>query len=517
MKKKIGLTARKVFLLILVVFWSVNLWAQLKDTTVNVAIAVDPSTINMLEFKTSVDLIPMLHIASALLESDPVTGDYDVTLKGVLSESMTLMDNGKDVKFVLKKGFRFHTGDPVTAHDVRFTYEQCVDPANANIMGGPLDEIEEIEVLDDHTLIFRFYEPYAPWKGLLWIGITSEKYYEKAGREVFRKHPVGSGPFRFVERKIGEYIILETNEDHPDAAEFRRLKLWTVTDEITRLSMLETGELDLVSQVLPHNVKRLERSRLIKVKQESRVPSLYAIAGKPENYAILKDRKFAMAVQMAINRQEIVDKIFLGEGYPLYQWVTRVELGFDPNFRIEFNPKKARELLRQSSYKPGTPIFMTYVAGDAPMADLVAAVIQKYLTNIGLNFRLRKLEYGVRATYARNKDPREGHYTLFNWAGGKDPSVRLKMSLMTDSDYAAYVTRPRQNEINELVVAQGREMDEKKRIVLLKKIQKINDEDATTAELFGLNMIYAMNTRIDYTWTPQMNGFSFLNRIKIVE
>ena len=57
---------------------------------------------------------------------------------------------------------RFHNGKPVTAHDVKWTYEQCADPKNANILAGPLDEIEEIEVIDDHNLIMRFYEPYAP-------------------------------------------------------------------------------------------------------------------------------------------------------------------------------------------------------------------------------------------------------------------------------------------------------------------------------------------------------------------
>ncbi len=341
MKKNSGRSERKLFLIFLALLWAGGLWAQLKDATVNVALNVDPSTINMLEFKTGVELIPMLHIGSSLLGVDPVTGEYDVTRAGVLSESMTVMENGKDIKFVLKKGFRFHDGSPVTAHDVLFTYEQCANPANANIMGGPLDEIEEIEVLDDHTLIFRFYEPYAPWKDLLWIGITSEKYYEKAGRNKFRKHPLGSGPFRFVERSIGEYITLEANEQHPEAPKFKRLKLWVVPDEITRLSMLETGELDLIEQVLPLNIKRLERNRQIKIKRESRVQSLSAIAGKPENYPILKDRKFAMAVQMGINRREIVDKIFYGEGYPLYQWVTKIELGYDLSDRIQ-SPKSSR-------------------------------------------------------------------------------------------------------------------------------------------------------------------------------
>ncbi len=506
----VGLLFLSVFLLAEV------LLAEPKDTTVRVALNGDIATVNILEIKTDWAVPAIMPMHQTLWGTDPVTGNESLAYANVLSESMVLMKNGKDVKIKLKKGFRFHNGDPVTAEDVSFTYEQCVDPQNANVMASLFDEIEEIEVLDDHNLIMRFYEPLAAWKSLFLMGIASQKYYEKAGRKRFRTHPVGSGAFRFVKRKTGEYILLEADVNNPVfEPDFKRLKFLIVPDEITRFAMLETGELDLVSGILPHHIKRLQARKHIKIKKESRVPSMYAMGGKANNYAILKDRNFTRAVNMAINRQYIVDKIFMGEGYPLYMFANRSELGYDPTYRIEYNPQKARELLKQSSYKPGTTILMTY-SSDVPMADMISSVIQRYLKKIGITLHMVRLEYGVRATYSRTRDPREGHYSLFSWPGSIDPSGRLLLTMLADSDYCSYPDRPKQEEIEELVRGQARETNPKKRLVLLNRLHKILQEDENSVILFGLNMIYAMNKRIEYTWLPNTASMVNLHRIKII-
>ena len=488
---------------------------------VKVGLQYDPTTLNMLELKTGIDLSPVLHMHQALQATNPQTGER--TFENSLTEWAKVMENGKDIRFKLKKGFFFHTGDPVTAHDVKFTYEQCANPNNANLMAGPLDEIEKIEVLDDYNLIFHFYEPYAAWRELLWIGICSKKYYEKVGIEGFRKHPVGSGPFRFVSRKIGESITLEANENFrwkengvERRVEFKTLKFLVVPDDITRIAMLETGELDLISDILPHQVKRLERNKHIKVKRATTAPSLYAISSKPDNYPIFKDMNFATAFSYAINRQEIVDKIFLGEGYPMYMFASKSELGYDPSITYEFDPEKARKLVQQSSYKPGTPIILTYTSA-VPNAALVAAAVQKYMKDVGVTIKLQQLEAGVQATYARTRNPKEGHLTLYSWAGGRDPSTRLLLTLPSGSIYCAWATRPSKDILNKLVFDQARETDKAKRLAILRQIHEILRKEPGGPILFGLNQIYAMRDRIEYTWLPMEAYLFYLNRIKIVK
>ena len=172
-----------------------------------------------------------------------------------------------------------------------------------------------------------------------------------------------------MERKIGESITLEAdpnyrwieNVPYMDSdtgekktkeierqCEIGKVKFLIVPDDLTRLAMLETGELDLISDILPQYVKRLERNKHIKVKRELTAPSYFAVALRPDNYPILKDTNFSNSFNYAINRQEIVDKIFLGEGYPMYMYASKSELGYDPKITYEFDPDRARELIKKS-------------------------------------------------------------------------------------------------------------------------------------------------------------------------
>ena len=372
---------------------------------------------------------------------------------------------------------------------------------------------------------------------MLWIGIGSKKYYEKVGKEKFAKHPVGSGAFRFVERKIGESITLKadpnfrwqervpyvdpvTKEEKTKVVErkvdFGTLKFLIVPDDVTRMAMLETGELDLISDILPHHVKRLERNKQIIIKRESTAPSMFALATRPDNYPLLKDNTFAEAFYYAINRQEIVDKIFLGEGYPMYMYASRSELGYNPDVVYEFDPDRSRQLVQNSSYKPGTPITLTYTSA-IPNAALVAATIQNYMKDVGVTIKLQQLEAGLQATYSRTRDPREGHLVLYSWPGGRDPSTRLLLTLPSNSPYNAWKTRKKQKLIDKLVYDQARELNQEKRLAILNQIHVLLRDEPGGAILFGLNQIYAMQDRIEYSWLPMEANVYYLHRLKVVK
>jgi peptide/nickel transport system substrate-binding protein len=387
-------------------------------------------------------------------------------------------------------------------------------------MAGPVDEVESIEVIDDRTLIFHFYEPYAAWQELMWMGICSKRYYDRVGPDKFRKHPVGSGVYKFVSRRIGESIKLEVNRNYWDKKvslpNFKYLEFVIVNDDQTRQAMLETGELDIVYDLLPHQLKRLKLNKRVKIKRCSNVPSMFALAGKVYADPIMRDRNFTHAVQCAINRQEIVDKIFMGEGYPLYMFASRSELGYDPEIKFEFNQEKAKEYLKKSSYKPGYPIMVTYTSG-VPNAALVAAAVQQYMQAIGITTQIRQLEAGTEATYTRNRDPRIGAYVLYAWAGGRDPSTRLMLTLKNTSPYSSYDDRPRQKELNELVDAQAAELDVKRRLELLSRLHELMMEDGDSVSLYGLNMIYATSDRVGYSWTPEESFPINLDTIRVVK
>jgi peptide/nickel transport system substrate-binding protein len=510
----------KTMSLLLLLFFSTGVSQAGPKDTVKIGIGYDPQTVNILEFRILNDLPVILNMHESLMAAHPITGKRI----NLLAKSIRVV-NGKDLKIRLHKFARFHTGDPVTAHDVKFTFDQCVNPKNRNIMAGRLGDIKKIEVLDDHNLIFRYFEPDAGWEEIMWIGICSKKYYKKVGRLKFSKHPVGSGPLRFVRRKIGHSTTLEVVPNHHGKryrfkwdrdVNFKRLQFVTVVDDISRLAMLETGELDLIYDILPHQLKRLRKNRHIKIKRAKNVPSLFGLAARQYNFAILRDLKLVRALGYAINRKELVDKIFLGEGYPLYHFASKTELGYNPRYKIPFDPARARRLIKQSSYKPGTPLILTYTS-VLPNAALIAQALQKYFQDVGLTIKLQQLEAGVQATYNRNRDKREGHLVIYAWAGGRDPSTRLKLTMPSKSIYTGWGNRPSQKLMDKLVAAQGREMNKRKRLAILNRIHRILRKETGGPILFGLNMIYAMRDRIDYTWIPGEAAPFWTSRIQIVK
>ena len=283
-----------IWLVFILIMTTVSVFAGSEDT-VTVALEYKLSTVNVLEAKSGNDLI-LNHMHETIITSDNVTGEGLPNL----AETVKVMPNGKDINVSLRKGHLFHTGDPVTAHDAKWTFEQAASPENAHILAGMIDEIEEIEVVDNHHLVFHFYEKYAPWQSVMGIGIASKKYYEKVGRDTFITHPIGSGPFQFVS-KDSNSLVMEAVEGYhyrehiynpartkvvkanalKKKADYKTLKLITVPDADKRLTMLEAGEVDLIYNILPQHVKRLETKTNIKVKKSSKAPSFFAMVISP--------------------------------------------------------------------------------------------------------------------------------------------------------------------------------------------------------------------------------------------
>jgi len=187
-----------------------------------------------------------------MLISDPLVGyDADLRLRGRLAESWRVSEDGREVTFRLRRGVRWHDGQPVTARDVLFTVDKIRDPASrARTYAAGFDE-HEVEVVapDDYTVVARYREPYADFLEYWWVPIIPA--HAVGGGELltsdFARHPIGCGPFRFVEFVPGERLVLEANDDYWDG----RPSIDTLTfrmfpDERTAYQTFLRGELDLM-------------------------------------------------------------------------------------------------------------------------------------------------------------------------------------------------------------------------------------------------------------------------------
>ncbi|MBW1814939.1 MAG: ABC transporter substrate-binding protein [Deltaproteobacteria bacterium] len=513
MKKKSIRTIIASVLVILLILSvdNLDLFAAEKNI-IRVGINQDVSTL-FVNLNTGADFL-----LTGMVYQGPIWRDYKTgNFFNLLAKSVTVLKNKKDVKIVLRKDARFHTGDPVTAHDAKFTYDLLSDVDNRAPGIVMFEEIENVEIVDDYTYILHFWEPFAPWRQVAYMAIYSKEHYDRVGLEKFRKTPVGSGAFRFVERKPSEYVLFEAVENHPDYnIGFKTLRLIPVSDDISRLAMLETGELDLIAPIQPHQVERLKQNKNIQVKVNRQSSSMIAVSLKGGIYPIMYDSKLTTGINHAINRQEMVDKFFFSEGYPLYRYCSKSEYGYNPDFKYEYNPDKARRLISQSSYKPDMKLVFSY-SSDVPNAGLVMTSFQKYLKEVGINCEIQQLELGTMLTYNRDKDKRLGHGSLFTWGVQDDPYWRLALAFRSTGWANGCPDRPNKDLIDKLVDKQEREIDHKKRLALIEKIHQSYMKTPGIAALFGLNTIYAMNNQTEYNWPGGGQGFSHLDQIKIIK
>src|SRR2546425_4457516 len=165
-----------------------------------------------------------------------------------LAESWSVSPDGLTYEFVLRQGVRFHNGDPLTADDVKFSFERYRG-VSAKLMK---DRVRQIQVVDPHHVRFQLKEPWAdfltfyatPATGAAWI--IPSKYVERVGDDGFRKAPVGAGSYRFVSFTPGVELVLEAHEQFwRKSPTVKRLVLKAVPDETTRLAMLKRGEADV--------------------------------------------------------------------------------------------------------------------------------------------------------------------------------------------------------------------------------------------------------------------------------
>src|SRR5262245_15293995 len=165
-----------------------------------------------------------------------------------LAESWSASPDGLTYEFVLRKGVRFHNGDPVTAEDVKFSFERYKGAGAKTLK----EHVTAIEIVDSHRVRFRFKRPWldfmtfygTPATGAGWI--VPKKYIEKVGDEGFKKAPVGAGPYKVVSFKPGVELVLEANEQYwRKTPSVKTLTFRSIPDEATRLAMLKRGDADI--------------------------------------------------------------------------------------------------------------------------------------------------------------------------------------------------------------------------------------------------------------------------------
>jgi len=282
-----------------------------------------------------------------------------------------------------------------------------------------IESPDKIEVVDKHTLKITLKVPLGPFQERMTQGalqILNKKAFDVAGGDYSHK-PVGTGPFKYVEWKTGEYAKVARNDDYwGEKPKLDQVTFRPIPDANTRMAELESGGIDYLMGVPREELGRLKQEAKFEL-QEVEAVNIFYLAHNTQKPP-LNDPNLRRAINYAVNKQEIVDTIYAGTGTVAVSPLNPSNWAHNPNVEpYKYDPAKAKELLAQSGYK-GEPLEIAYnQATEVPkVAERIQAQVQE---NLGIKLTLKPMEWGAFLTYIRGGDAHQ--MFLLGWSGNADP------------------------------------------------------------------------------------------------
>lgn len=421
-----------------------------------------------------------------------------------LAESWSISEDGLTADFVLRKGALFHNGDPVTAEDVKFSFERYRGTAHEMMK----TRVASVEAVDSDHVRFKLKEPwpdfltfYSSATGAGWI--VPKKYVEKVGEADFKKAPIGAGPYKFVSFTPGVELVLEAFDQFwrkPPAV--KRIVFKVIPDESTRVAALKRGEVDIAYSIRGELAEDIQQTPGLTLKPT--VGSAPYWVYFPEQWdpkSPWHDVRVRRAASLAINRENINQALTLGHSR-LTGSVMPMNLEFfwQPPKPV-FDLKKARQLLAEAGYARGFDAGEYYC--DSAYANLGEAVIND-LQVAGIRTRLRPLE---RAAFFKGYAEKKFNKGLIQGASGAfgNAATRLEAFVVKGGAFV-YGSYP---EIDELFPKQAVELNVKKRTEILHRMQQLLYEKAIYAPIWQLAFISAVGPRVGESWFGRIRGFVY--------
>jgi peptide/nickel transport system substrate-binding protein len=421
-----------------------------------------------------------------------------------LAESWTVSKDGLTYEFVLRKGVKFHNSDPLTAEDVKFSFDRYRG-ASAKLLK---DRVREVQIVDPGRVRFILKEPWPDFMvfygtsatGAAWI--VPKKYVEKVGDDGFKVKPIGAGPYKVVSFTPGIELVMEAYEGYwRKVPSVKRLVFKSMPDESTRAAALKAGDVDIVyllSGPLAQEIKRTPGLKLA-----AAMPPGVTFLDLPEQWdpkSPWHDKRVRLAASYAIDRSALNQAETLGLSHPTGALIPRSLDFARPYDPPAYDPARAKKLLAEAGYPNG------FDAGDLtpfpPFFSLGEGLVN-YLQAVGIKTTLRTMERA--AFLAAWREHKIKGVIMGLGAPAGNAATRIEVYVTKNGIYAAGVVP----EIEDLYQRQGRELDRKKREALLFQIQQIMYDRVMHVPIYELAFPWGIGPRVEEACVNHIKGFSY--------
>jgi len=480
----------------------------------------DPNTLVMIIESSPTNLDPRVGIDAQseridnLIFDDLLSRGDDLNVAPGLAERWEIPDPLTYV-FHLHRGVKFHDGRALTSRDVKWTFDSLLQGKIRSTKAAVYRFVDRIDAPDDATVVFRMKEQDAT---LLWnlsdgaIGIVPEG----SGDEMTR-HPIGSGPFRFVSAETDRDVIIERNEDYwGEHAKLARVRFAVVPDATTQALELRKGSGDIaINSLTPDTVFTLARDPNLLV--EHAAGTRLAYLGFNVRDPILKDARVRQAIAYALDRRPMIDYLWHGQAQParsvlpVQSWAYN---GAVPAYDHDLD--KANRLLDAAGHTAveGVRFHVTMKTSTDENTRLMVAVMQQQLREVGIALDIRSFEF---ATFFA--DVQHGAFQMYGlrWIGGnEDPDIFEyafdSAKFPPNGANRGYYSNPK---VDALIDKARREIDPKVRKPLYDDVQRILAEDVPAINLWYLDNVLVHTRRVRNVKLNPAGNYDFLRTAEL--
>ena len=314
-----------------------------------------------------------------------------------LAESWEVSDDGTEYTFKLRQDVVFHNGETFDAQDVVTTWDAGKLPDNA--YAYDYETAESVEVVDEFTVKFTTAAPDPLFlRRLSGQGIIPTGYFNEAGREGIEEHPIGTGPFMFVEWSKGDRVVLEANPNYhePGLPRLARVIFRPIPEESTRIAAIQTGEIHIANRLPAEEAQRLLGAERVQIVRYP-VDRVYYIAFNNLTSGVdtpIQDKLVRQALNYAVDRQAIIDALFNGYADLITGFVTTGNLGYNDSLEpYSYDPEKAKALLAEAGYPDGFEIGFACPTGAYTNFEQVCEAIGGFLNDVGITFEGGEIQF----------------------------------------------------------------------------------------------------------------------------
>jgi peptide/nickel transport system substrate-binding protein len=424
------------------------------------------------------------HMNEGLVKYDLVNRRYS----GVLAESWKAEET--EWTFNLRKGIKFHNGMDLTARDVLFSIERIMKSKQAAILGPT----KEVKLVNDYTLKIITNKPFAPLPSSLKDAvIVSQQVYSQDPEKAIR-NPVGTGPFKFVEWVRGSHLVVDRNEKYWGKPAQVEQVIWKpIPEDSARITALETGEVDIATNVMPHEADRLEKKPGLRIERVRAMRSIHI--GLPLRFKPFQNRLVRIAMNHAVDVDTLIKYVLDGKADRATGISGPNVIGYNSDIKpYSYDPARAKALLSQAGYPNGFDVDLISPSGRYVKDREAAQAIAGQLAKVGVRANVITQEFSVFWSGLM-----EGKHPMFLFGGFnlEDPEIMLALYFESGITKRLEYNNP---QVDKAIKEQRMIFDHEKRDRALKEIIKTIYEDAPTIPLWHPQDLYGVTQRV--VWKP---------------